>query len=459
MSRCDEAIAAGEADHAFAMLSRFDHLILAVSGGPDSLALLYLVDEWIKRHRPLTPALSTSWRSHASHDGGEGDVRNVPVVSVATVDHGLREESAREAEIVAGHCRTLGLMHATLRWDGAKPARGIPNAAREARYALLEAHARTVGVGGSVAVVTAHHQDDQAETVFMRLARGGGVDALAAMRAERLLIETSPVCLVRPLLGFSKAQLIATLSAHGVSWLDDPTNSNTKFERARVRQTLEASGLDAAALAATARRMQDAREGLNYAAQRFKETLALSYNGGIFASFDRPAFDAGPVVLRRIIIAGLIGNFGGSTPKPEVSEIEALTTRIGSCGETTMLTLGGTMVSAGQRVVRLWREPGRIRGVDVNLTPGRPQLWDERFWVSFLGAGGTDVTVRPLGLDGLGTIAEQIADEPRLPVEAVVGLPAFWVDATLLAVPQLAVTTDAGKRDCALKFSSEPVVS
>ena len=172
----------------------------------------------------------------------------MPNVRVATVDHRLREESGREAEIVAGHSAALGFYHTTLRWEGAKPARGIPNAARNARYELLEAHARSFSENS--AVVTAHHQDDQAETVFMRLARGGGVDALAAMRDERDISDGSPVRLVRPLLGFSKARLIASLNARGVSWLDDPTNSNMKFERARVRQTLEASGLDAAALAA-----------------------------------------------------------------------------------------------------------------------------------------------------------------------------------------------------------------
>jgi tRNA(Ile)-lysidine synthase len=432
VSRCDEAIAADEADHALAMLSRFENLILAVSGGPDSLALLYLMAEWKKRLGARAP-----------------DVR------VATVDHGLREESGREAEIVADHCAALGLAHTTLHWNGAKPTRGIPNAARNARYELLEVHARTFS--DSSAVVTAHHQDDQAETVFMRLARGGGVDALAAMRDERAISNGSPVRLVRPLLGFSKAQLIATLSARGVSWLDDPSNSNMTFERARVRQSLEASGLDAAALAATARRMQDAAAGLAYAATCFKETLALSTNRGIFAQFDRRAFDAGPIVLRQMFLAEMIGRFGGSTSKPEAAEIEALTLRISGSKESTMATLGGTQISIGLRAVRLWRELGRITAVDVTLAQGKRRLWDDRFWVNCEGDAGTVVTVKLLGLEGYGMIADEIEAELRVPVPAALGLPSFWADATLLAVPQLGVLTKAGQSKRGLILASEPL--
>jgi tRNA(Ile)-lysidine synthase len=432
VSRCDEAIAAAEADRAFAMLSRFNSLLLAVSGGPDSLALLYLVAEWRKRIGARAPS-----------------------VQVVTVDHGLRPESAREAEIVAAHCAALGVAHTTLRWDGTKPQRGIPNAARAARYELLEAQAGILP--GRTAVVPAHHQDDQAETVLMRLARGGGVDALAAMREQRPICNGSPVMLVRPLLVFSKAQLIATLGARGVSWLDDPTNSNTTYERARVRQTMEASGLDAAALAATARRMQDAAEGLAYAAKRFKETLALSFNGGLFASFDRAAFDAGPIVLRQMVIADLISRFGGTTPKPEASEIEALIARISRGDASPKATLGGTQISVGLRIVRLWREVGRITVANLSLQPGDRLLWDDRFWVSAEGGDGTAVTVRPLGQGGYETIAGEIANELRGPVAAAHGLPSFWADATLLAVPQLGVVTEAGQRRRGLILKSEPV--
>ena len=413
MSRCDEAISASEADRAFTGLRRFNHLLLAVSGGPDSLALLYLIAEWHGRVGSAAPA-----------------------ISVATVDHGLRAESAAEADIVAQHCAALNLSHATMSWHGAKPKRGIPNAARAARYALLDDHARKKSESGSIAVVTAHHQDDQAETLFMRLARGGGVDALSAMASDRSLASGSPVRLVRPLLGFSKARLIASLAARRVRWLDDPTNTDLKFERARVRQSLAASGLSSAALAVTARRMQDAGVGLDYATARFKETLALSLHGGIYARLDRPVFDAGPSILRHRVLTELIGRFGGSTAKPELSEIESLLARI-DAAKIISATLGGTVISADPRTISIWRELGRLSNAGLALTAGEVQLWDDRFWVSYDGPPETAVTVRPLGLDGIGTIADLIPDAPPLPFAAMCGLPSFWADATLLAVPQL----------------------
>ena len=413
MSRCDEAISAGEADQAFTWLRRFDHLLLAVSGGPDSLALLYLVAEWHKR-------IGTAAQK----------------ISVATVDHGLRVESAAEAQIVAQHCAELQLPHATLRWDGAKPTRGIPNAARAARYVLLDAHALTQSETDSIAVVTAHHQDDQAETLFMRLARGGGVDALSAIAADRSLAPGSPVRLVRPLLEYSKARLLASLAARRVTWIDDPTNTDLKFERARVRLSLEAAGLSSAALSATARRMQDAREGLDYAAARFKEAVALSLNGGVYAQLDRSVFNAGPSILRSRVLIELIGHFGGSARLPELSEIESLLVSI-EAAKISSATLGGTVISADPCAISIWREIGRLPVTGIRLTAGERQIWDDRFWVSYYGPPETTVTVRPLGLDGIGTIAGLIPDAPPLPFDAMRGLPSFWADAALLAVPQL----------------------
>ncbi len=140
-------IAPDEADAAFEPLAKFEHVVLAVSGGPDSMALLTLAAEWRQRRNGASPSLS-----------------------VATVDHGLRPESPREAEFVASEAGRLGLPHVTLPWTGEKPSRGIPDAARRARYRLLDDHARALSAS-DVAVVTAHHQGDQAETFAMRLAR------------------------------------------------------------------------------------------------------------------------------------------------------------------------------------------------------------------------------------------------------------------------------------------------
>jgi tRNA(Ile)-lysidine synthase len=203
---------AGERDRALAGLSDFDAVVLAVSGGPDSMALLHLVAGWKTENR-----------------------FDRPVVHVATVDHRLRPQSAGEARAVAEASVALGFTHTTLTWsDGRSDASGLQEAARNARYRLLTEYASRLGAV-RVAVVTAHTADDQAETLLMRLARGSGLDGMAAMAAQRSLDGAADVMLVRPLLGFGKDRLMATLAAAGRTWIDDPSNENTRFERVRLR--------------------------------------------------------------------------------------------------------------------------------------------------------------------------------------------------------------------------------
>jgi tRNA(Ile)-lysidine synthase len=426
--RSEDAIAAEEADRAFDGLRSFDALVLAVSGGPDSLALLYLVAEWVARRGAI-----------------------VDDVSVVTVDHGLRAQSPAEARFVATHAAALGLAHTIVPWEGPKPSTGIPNAAREARYTLLKAHVLGFAERRRVAIVTAHHQDDQAETVFMRLARGGGVEALAAMAHSRLL-GSEPhrrLELVRPLLAFPKQRLIATLAQRGAPWIDDPTNSDEALERTRVRAALVASGLAAPALAMTARRMREAAEGLAFAQKAFETALQLTIDRGITARFERRTFDTAPVILRQNVLSRLIGIFGGATAPPALSEVEALAARFGR-GEQWAATLGGVMISAGARFVRLWREPGRISADPVRMTSGVALRWDERLDVGFEGGVDTAINVAPLGRAAFEAMADDVSGD--LPAGAVHGLPAFFSGSTLLAVPLLGITTAKSEEFKALRF-------
>ena len=149
-------------------------LVLAVSGGPDSLALMWLAARW---RRALTRG---------------------PRLIAVTVDHGLRPEAAREARDVKHLARTLDLPHRTMRWNGAKPKTGLPAAARTARYRLLVQAARA---NGATHILTAHTRDDQAETLLMRMLRGSGIAGLAAMARET---EREGLMLARPLLDISK---------------------------------------------------------------------------------------------------------------------------------------------------------------------------------------------------------------------------------------------------------------
>jgi len=408
-------IAQTEADAAFKRLSQFDHIALAVSGGPDSMALLALAAEWRARHGDATPSMS-----------------------VATVDHRLRPGSADEAALVGREARRLSLTHTVLQWTDAKPETGIPDAARRARYRLLDAHARTWP--GRVAVVAAHHRDDQVETFAMRLARGSGTTGLAAMPEERVLLEGSPVRLVRPLLPFAKSRLLATLAERGLPFADDPTNRDVRYERARLRQTLpalEAAGIAPAAIATSARRLGEAEAALRYADERFVETLGLSFGNEVFAAFDCDAFRAGPALLRHRLLANLIARFGGDSERPQLSEIEDLAARL-DAGEQNTLTLGGAMISKGARLIRVWREAGRLRQPDLILAPGESRTWDARFLVGRRPGAGGAAAVRPLGAEAYAKIAAGLASGGRLPARAAHALPSFWNGDELIAVPSLA---------------------
>src|SRR5262249_44298101 len=199
-----------EAKRLFAALRALPAIVLAVSGGPDSLALMLLIARW---RRTL--------------------VRGPRLLAV-TVDHGLRSEAAREARKVKRLARALEVEHRTLRWVGTKPKTGVPAAARAARYHLLVQAARAAGASH---ILTAHTRDDQAETLLMRLVRGSGIAGLSAMAHET---ERDGIMLARPFLDVPKSRLVATLNRAGIAFADDPTNRDVAFTRPRLRALLSA---------------------------------------------------------------------------------------------------------------------------------------------------------------------------------------------------------------------------
>jgi tRNA(Ile)-lysidine synthase len=216
-----------------ALLPADARLGVAVSGGPDSMALLLLA----AATRPDR-------------------------VEAATVDHRLRPESTGEAAMVAEHCEKLGILHRTLSADWPEPpTANIQAAARAMRYRLLNHWAIERGLA---AIATAHHADDQAETLLMRLARGAGVGGLGGSRRRRALSEQ--VALIRPLLGWRKAELTALVAEAGVVAIDDPSNRDPKHDRSRIRRILaRSSWADPARLAASASAIRDADEALDWA--------------------------------------------------------------------------------------------------------------------------------------------------------------------------------------------------
>jgi tRNA(Ile)-lysidine synthase len=267
-------VSAAQTKALFADLAHLPVLILAISGGPDSTALLVLAARW------------------------RATLKTGPKLVAVTVDHGLRPESAREADAVKRLARKLGLAHRTLRWTGRKPKTGLQAAARQARYRLLAAAAAQAGARH---ILTAHTRDDQAETLLMRLTRGSGLAGLAAMAR----IAPLPACgereimLVRPLLELPKARLLATLKSARIGFADDPSNRDPRFTRVRIRDlmpALEREGLSTSRLALLARRLARASAAIERAVDSAFDDL-LQARGPISGPIRGPIKGQGPLVF------------------------------------------------------------------------------------------------------------------------------------------------------------------
>jgi tRNA(Ile)-lysidine synthase len=408
-------IADGELDHLFAALAPFAALILAVSGGADSMAMMHLVARWSKLHPDKLRKLV-----------------------VATVDHGLRPNSRAEAEWVGQQARALGLDHEVLVWEGAKPSTGIQEAARTARYRLLTDLGWRYGAAGAVAIVTAHTEDDQAETFLMRLARGSGLDGLTGMSAERHIGREAGCKLVRPLLRIPGVRLRATLEVRKLGWIEDPSNDSDRFERVRLRKAkaqLEAIGLTNEKIALSARRLERSREALEAAALELQKTAGLDVHGGMFASLGWHAFAAAAEDVQLRLMTRLIAAFGGQDEPARLAKLEALNARMGE-GDFEAATLGGCIVERHADEIRVFREPGRARLPEIELAPGGVAVWDRRFRVRAARGLGACVAVRALGAPGFAKLRRQLKGALP-PARAAAGLPAFWQKGELLAVPPL----------------------
>jgi tRNA(Ile)-lysidine synthase len=322
------AITVSQAKSLFADWKSAPAIVLAVSGGPDSIALMWLAARW---RRALTRG---------------------PRLIAVTVDHGLRRAAAREARDVKRLAKELDLLHRTLRWRGAKPKTGLPAAARAARYRLLAEVARA---SGATHILTAHTRDDQAETLLMRMLRGSGIAGLAAMARQS---KRDGVWLARPLLDVPKSQLIATLNKAKIAFAADPTNRDTRFTRPRLRALMPAlaeEGGDARNLARLAARLARANAALEVLVDGAERYLALSdRNDAARFGFDASAFAGLSEEIRLRLLMRAIDRVGHEGPA-ELGKAEALMAaldRAVAAGEGGLKqTLAGAVISlAGGRI-------------------------------------------------------------------------------------------------------------
>jgi len=338
----DSPIAVSEAAQLFADLADASTLILAVSGGPDSTALMWLAVRW------------------------RDALEKPPKLVATTIDHGLRKESAKEAGAVARLAKNLNVEHVTLRWTGRKPKTGIQEAARNARYRLLseEGHRRN-----AMHILTAHTLDDQAETVLFRIARGSGVSGLVAMR--RLdgipVAGAKPAHLVRPLLGVPKARLIATLKAAKLAFATDPSNTDPRFTRPRLRALmplLAAEGLTAERLRRLASRAERVEEAMFVALNAAQIALCPGpWPDGVPLSADAEAFLRLPEEIGLRLLGRMIAHVGRQGG-PELGQLEVLyselqASRVNGSVRPFRRNLAGALVTLAKTRLSVEREPPR----------------------------------------------------------------------------------------------------
>ncbi|HEY3910034.1 MAG TPA: tRNA lysidine(34) synthetase TilS [Stellaceae bacterium] len=398
-----------ELGETLARLARFEAaplIAVAVSGGPDSLALTILADRWARAR------------------GGEA--------CALSVDHRLRPESGAELRRVGGWLSARGICHQILVWHGERPVSGLQEAARAARYRLLAQWCRDRGY---LHLLTAHHREDQAETHQIRRAAGSGADGLAGMPAVR---ELDGCRILRPLLGIGKARLIATLEAERQPFIADPSNHDPAFARGRLRRgamsAMPAAELDQL-LDTVARlgRMRAARERAGDALL----ARAVAVHPAGFAALDPALLLAAPSGIAEPAISALVVTLGGRLYPPRRRQVARLLRVLAGAAEGGR-TLGGCCFVGWRGRLLVLRElaaaaaPGRV-------APGASLLWDRRFAVAAPQDAPGSFAVGYLGREGVAELVRRVPRlrHARLPPLVRPILPALRDEHGIAAVPHL----------------------
>jgi tRNA(Ile)-lysidine synthase len=294
-------------------------LAVAVSGGPDSMALLHALAQLCTARAITLHAL--------------------------TVDHGLRMQAAQEARDVARWCadQSPAISHHILRWEGTKPASAVQEEARHARYALMAEHCAAHDISK---LCLAHHRGDQAETVLLRLSAGSGLDGLGAMRAAAPY--SAGLTLLRPFLALPKEDLLNYCADNKIPFVNDPSNQNDRFARVRLRGSMDVlaqEGLTEKRLATTAQRLSRAAQALDDYTQQLWDCEEVKKEPNCIV-FDSTSFAAAPEEISLRLVMRMIGALGyDKAYPPRMEKIEALTTALRSSAPFRTRTLGGVIFS------------------------------------------------------------------------------------------------------------------
>ncbi len=378
-------------------------LAIGVSGGADSLALALLTARWAEALGGRAVAL--------------------------TVDHRLRPESTTEAAEAGAILNRWGIEQQVLPWLSDKPSSGVQEAARAARYRLMEAWCAQAGV---LHLLLAHHREDQAETLLLRLGQGSGAFGLAGMAA---VTEREQVRVLRPLLSVPSSRLRATVARADERWLHDPSNDSAAFGRVRMRRlapVLAAEGLSAEVLAMTARRLGRARVATETALARLLAgTASLRPEG--YARIDGARFLAAPDELRLRLLAAVTACVGGREWPPRMERVERMDARM-RAAESRQRTLGGCLIRPVKSGWLVCREPDAPE--PMTLAAGQGALWDGRFFVTLTADVKCPVEIGPLGIEGRRRLAAALPSAASsLPSTVLASLPVLRDECGNLAVP------------------------
>lgn len=384
-------------------------VIVAVSGGSDSLALLHLL---------------LAFRDNCDA---------FPEIIAVTVDHELRAESNDEAHYVGQLCRAANISHRILRWSGPKPLSGISAKAREMRYSLLIDAARDAGAG---VILTGHTLDDQIETFVMRSARatakGSGRGQAGMARATLLKRQ---IWLVRPLLETSRESLREYLRKIGVSWRDDPSNDNTKYERVRVRQALRNDDRERLKRAIDAK--IDKRQAVNEKIAAALPSIA-TISRGICAEITRESWAGLDTDAQRLAIGVLLATMGGQLFLPSTALCDKALAFLNVPDVSRRVAMSRCIIETRAGKIFIYREMRSIP--TVTIEPGQTMIWDGRYRVN--NDTATPIEITASGTPGLLFLEDGEYTGPQVHRASVLSSPALVADGGIICMPAFA---DHGK--------------
>jgi tRNA(Ile)-lysidine synthase len=431
-------------------------LAVAVSGGADSLALLLLAHE-VAQER-------------GSH------------VIALTVNHNLRAEAADEALQVKKWANARGIEHRVLRWEHDHPTARLQEKARQARYDLITKWCKDHQIS---TVLLGHHQQDQEETFWLRLASGSGLDGLAGMKK---CVAKEGILFMRPFLNIPKERIQETLWAQNQDWIEDPSNQSPRFFRGRLRQFLQEEGLSSSRLHNVMTKLRRDADFIQDSLRQGVETTVHLHEGG-YLSLNKEKLQTLHTALAERLLSFVAQWYSGAFYPPRTAQISAVMDKI---NQGRPFTMGGVYWVILPQDIVLFRERRAVKDVLSLDQLHEPTLWDHRFLVdpgikNYFPSG---TTIQALGdlehavhpstsapfrdpRSGrtekgrlLHTVRPERSCEAAKPKDRMVGtipkrawptLPALWVKGKVVAVPRLCYPTEKSEEDLQKLISLKPL--